>query len=317
MRREVEEVKAEYDSQKPSDTDTNERQNNDEDGSNGADGVAQLSRMLDELHSAQRNKPQSDVPSALHNNRDFAAIPVTDQASTNDSEAVSTKHTKFTVEYAPNYEQSHALAKAADLDARLAVLEKYIGRSSSSVPGDETTNLPQPVLPALEALEQQLTILSTATPSSLDVVSRKVHDALQEAKHLDDLRNQSRNTQDPTRPTGEKGQGDTADDEEQTSKINALYGTLPTIETLAPLLPSVLDRLHTLRAVHASAARASASLDAVEARQQEMGEEIKKWTEGLEKVELSMKGAEDVRVGNVKVVEGWVKGLEERMKQIE
>ncbi|KAI9687067.1 MAG: hypothetical protein M1822_002477 [Bathelium mastoideum] len=321
LRREVEEVKAEYDkssNEPPKDA----AQDASGTAANGVHSAAELSRALDELNSAQRSKSRASISSIQRQDRDFDAATVTDQESKG---ATSTRHTKFTVEYAPNYEEAHALAKAADIDSRLALLEKHIGRDSSSVPSTGNAKLPNPILPALETLEQQLTTLSTATPSSLDAVSRQIHDALQEAERLDELRKQARATQEaarqggatrPTQPSAGQQPGP-SDESEQGAKINALFGTLPKIENLAPLLPSVLDRLHTLRAVHTNAARASESLDAVEARQQEMTEDIKRWREGLEKLEKSMKGAEEVREGNLKVVEGWVKDLEERMKRTE
>ncbi|KAL9093832.1 MAG: hypothetical protein Q9165_003755 [Trypethelium subeluteriae] len=327
LRREVEEVKAEYDQRNEHETLSKDTQENGASARGGTGNIAQLSRMLDELHNARRDEARSNGALGERLGRDFAAVQVREQTSSA-SQGRSTEHTKFTIEYAPNYEQSHALAKAADLDSRLALLEKYIGSSASSVPGAEDTNLARPILPALESLEQQLTTLSTSSPSSLDAIARKVHEALQEAEHLDELRKQSRSsTQEsagrgtsgrggPSRPDG-SGQQDGEEGSGQGSKINALYGTLPTIENLAPLLPSVLDRLHTLRAVHANAARASESLDTVEARQQEMAEDIRRWREGLEKVEQAMKGGEGVMAGNMKAIEGWVKGLEDRMKRID
>ena len=102
----------------------------------------------------------------------------------------------------------------------------------------------------------------------------------------------------------------------QVAKINALYGTLPTIEGLSPLLPSLLDRLRSLRAIHADAATASEGLERVERRQTEMADDIKRWKEGLEKVEKAMKQGETVMGGNMKVVEGWVKELEQKMGKL-
>lgn len=271
--------------------------------------------MLDEMHSAQRNNTRL--------RRGFDGVTISDQKSSTRKDADSTSHAKFTVEYAPNYEQSHALAKAADLDSRVALLERYLGRSSSAIAGAEETNVSKPILPTLEILDQQLTTLSTSSPSSLDAMGRKIHQTLQEAERLEEIRKQSRTAQDSARSGSGRGQSrpdsghqDAVDDSDHSSKINALYGTLPTIENLAPLLPSVLDRLHTLRAIHANAARASESLDAVEKRQQELAEDIKRWREGLQKVEQTMQGTEDVMSGNVKVIEGWVKGLEDRMKRV-
>jgi nuclear migration protein JNM1 len=77
-----------------------------------------------------------------------------------------------------------------------------------------------------------------------------------------------------------------------------------------------LDRLRSLRAIHADAATASESLDRTEKKQAEMAGDIKKWREGLEKVEEAMKQGESVMSGNMKVVEGWVKELEQKMEKL-
>ncbi|KAL8935000.1 MAG: hypothetical protein Q9211_004936 [Gyalolechia sp. 1 TL-2023] len=104
------------------------------------------------------------------------------------------------------------------------------------------------------------------------------------------------------------------EDLDQTSKINALYGTLSTIDSLAPLLPSVLDRLRSLRAIHADAALASERLSQVESRQAAMAEELKEWKDGLGKVESAMQTGEELMMGNVAAIDGWVKDLETRLQ---
>jgi nuclear migration protein JNM1 len=106
------------------------------------------------------------------------------------------------------------------------------------------------------------------------------------------------------------------EDPEQIAKVNALYGTLATIESLSPMLPAVLDRLRSLRAIHADAATASESLGRVEKRQEDMGTEIQRWREGLEKVEAAMLEGEKTMGGNMTVVEGWVKELEAKMESL-
>ena len=105
-------------------------------------------------------------------------------------------------------------------------------------------------------------------------------------------------------------------DTEQSTKINALFGSLSTIENLHPLLPALLERLRSLRKLHGEAASVAESLDGVEKRQAEMSTEIERWREGLEKVEKTVANGETVLKGNVGVVEGWVKGLEERMQKL-
>ncbi|KAJ2978696.1 hypothetical protein NUW58_g7417 [Xylaria curta] len=220
----------------------------------------------------------------------------------------------YTVTYAPSYDQSHALAKAADFDWRLALLEKAIGISSTAAPNLEGNSLPRAILPTLEALRNQITALSEASTSSLDGISRRVRTLTQEAEHLEKSRRAAKLAQEELSSAG--GPTVETDDAEQTAKINALYGTLPTIENLTPLLPPLLDRLRSLRTIHADAAVASETLERIEKSQSEMASDIKQWREGLEKIEEAMNEGKTSMSGNMKVVEGWVKELEARVAQL-
>jgi nuclear migration protein JNM1 len=223
----------------------------------------------------------------------------------------------YTVTYAPTYQQSHALAKAADFDGRLAILERALGIGPTEFPSLTSNTAPKAILPTLETLQRQISVISESTPSSLDSISRRVRTLTQEAERLEESRRAAKSAQDILRASGgESSSDDDGEDSEQVAKINALYGTLSTIENLSPLLPSLLDRLRSLRAIHADAATASESLDRAEKRQIQMAGDIKKWREGLEKVEEAIKRGETVMSGNMKVVEGWVKDLEKKMETI-
>jgi nuclear migration protein JNM1 len=233
------------------------------------------------------------------------------------------------VTYAPSYQKTHALAKAADFDKRLTLLEKALGISSSAFPQLDSTGRPTPaILPTLDTITRQLSVLSESSAASLDAVSRRVRQLTQEAEKLAEARKAAKAAQDALKtrerngeatPTGGGTGGETSvvpgiEDPEQVAKINALYGTLTTIESLSPMLPAVLDRLRSLRAIHADAAMASEALTKVEKRQEEMAEEVKRWREGLEKLEGAMKEGEGVMGSNMKVVEGWVRELEKKLE---
>ena len=220
----------------------------------------------------------------------------------------------YTVTYAPTYQQSHALAKAADFDGRLAMLERVLGLSSTALPN--TDGVRSAILPALDTLQRQISLLSDSTPSSLDNISRWVRTLTLEADKLEESRKSAKAAQDALKAAGGDIVAEEGEDSEQVAKINALYGTLSTIESLAPLLPSLLNRLRSLRAIHADAAMASESLERVEKRQVDMDADIKKWREGLEKVEEAMKAGETTMGGNMKVIEGWVKELEDKMEKL-
>lgn len=279
-----------------------------EDGeSNDGDDIAALSKLLDGISVNQGDQNTSagarlakDLGTGIKAN----GPPQTSQGAGEPS--------TYTVTYAPTYQQSHALAKAADFDGRLALLEKVLGLNSTM----DSTSSSTAVLPTLDILERQVSILTESTPSSLDSISRRVRTLTQEAEKLEESRKSAKVAQDSLRSAGGEIAPEDGENSEQISKINALYGTLPTIENLAPLLPSLLDRLRSLRAIHADAATASENLDRVEQRQAEMSSDIKKWREGLEKVEEAIKQGETVIGGNMKVVEGWVKDLEDKMSKL-
>ncbi|KAJ8071565.1 hypothetical protein OCU04_001888 [Sclerotinia nivalis] len=302
LRREIEEVKEEYGKRNL------EKKDTEEDGESiDGDDIASLSKLLDGISANQGDQFTSagarlakDLGTGIKANGPPQTSQGTGEPST------------YTVTYAPTYQQSHALAKAADFDARLALLEKVLGLNSTM----DFTSSSIAVLPTLDILERQVSILTESTPSSLDSISRRVRTLTQEAEKLEESRKSAKAAQDSLRSAGGEVAPEDGEDAEQISKINALYGTLPTIENLAPLLPSLLDRLRSLRAIHADAATASENLDRVEQRQAEMTNDIKKWQEGLEKVEEAIIRGETVIGGNMKVVEGWVKDLEDKMSKL-
>ncbi|KAF7936448.1 uncharacterized protein EAE97_007814 [Botrytis byssoidea] len=302
LRREIEEVKEEFGKRNQEKKDLGE-----EEESNDGDDVASLSKLLDGIS----DNPGDQVTSAGARLARDLGTGIKANGPSQISQGTGEPAT-YTVTYAPTYQQSHALAKAADFDGRLALLEKVLGLNSTM----ESTSSSTAVLPTLDILERQVSILTESTPSSLDSISRRVRTLTQEAEKLEESRKSARAAKDSLTSAGGETAPEDGQDSEQISKINALYGTLPTIENLAPLLPSLLDRLRSLRAIHGDAATASENLDRVEQRQVEMSNDIKKWQEGLEKVEEAIKQGETVIGGNMKVVEGWVKDLEDKMSKL-
>ncbi|KAI9720071.1 MAG: hypothetical protein M1812_003198 [Candelaria pacifica] len=313
LRREVQEVKEEFeqrdaDAQKVVDA---------KDTAPNTDAIVALSEILEHVRASRGStSPRAEAELA----RKLVRGP-----ATNAEPYIERTTPQATSGSAGSYpslkQQEQALTKAADLDTRLALLEKALGVNTSS-----NQSVAKPILPTLDQLSSQLTTLSGASASSLDAVSRKVRQLTLEAERLESTRKAAKAAQDALKDTHRPGQAITdgealpeqdTTDSEQVAKINALYGTLGTIESLSPILPSVLDRLRSLRVIHADAATASENLTAVEQRQEEMAGEIKRWRDGLEKVESAMKEGEGVMGNNMKTVEGWVRGLEARMKKLD
>ncbi|KAG5929432.1 hypothetical protein E4U42_005899 [Claviceps africana] len=263
------------------------------------EGLSSLSQVLDEIAK----------PSGLDTSQASTNAAVSAPTTIHQAEGVPAEYgATYTITYAPSYEQSHALAKAADFDRRLLLVERVLGISLSSAPEAGSNGLPRAILPTLDGLEKQVSALSQASTSSLDAISRRVRTLAAEQEKLNETREKAKALRE------ELGKQSPApvDESEQESKIKALYGILPTIENLTPMLPSLLDRLRSLRAIHAEAATASQTLERIESQQTEMNGELKLWKEGLEKVEQSMKDGETLMKENVKVMEGWIKDLEAR-----
>lgn len=302
LKREIEEVKAEVGRRQA------EKKTPAQDEEDLEPDVAELSKMLDGIALGQGEvQPSASARFAKDLGTGVKANgpPQTSQGAG--------EPTTYTVTYAPTYQQSHALAKAADFDGRLALLERALGLDPVAASSNGT---PKAILPTLDTLQRQVSLISESTPSSLDSISRRVRTLTQEAERLKESRKAAKAAQDALRAAGGGDSSEDDEDSEQLAKIHALYGTLPTIENLAPLLPPLLDRLRSLRAIHADAATASESLDEVEKKQIAMSEEIKKWREGLEKVEEALNQSGTVMGGNMKVVEGWVKDLEQKMEKL-
>lgn len=274
-----------------------------DDSTTGVDNLASLSEVLYEL-----SKPSAAV-----------TAPVPQRAAASDEngeeagEAMVGDKATYTVTYAPSYEQSHALAKAADFDRRLVMLEKGLGINSSSIPEVDSQGLPRAILPTLNSMEKQISTLAQASTANLDTISRRVRTLISEQEKLNEAREKAKTLREEL---GKAAPAPPPDDSEEDTKINALYAILPSIENLTPILPPLLDRLRSLKAIHSEAANAGETLGRIEQEQVEMAEELKMWREGLEKVEKAMQDVDGTVKGNVQVMEGWVKGLEERVAKL-
>ncbi len=308
LKREVEEAKEEYGKQKAASTATPKG------GESRELELETLSQVLDEISRLGDEVPRGAIQSARTAGTALPGEKGISQKSTIDHGASSSSVPRTD---AP-YDQDQPLAKAADFDRRLLLMERAVGIGSSAMPELDSSGLPRAIIPTLEALQKQISTLSEASTSSLDSISRRVRALIQEADQLEKSRRSAKAAHEALVQAGAtpSAEATAPDDTEQVAKINALYGTLPTIENLMPLLPPLLDRLRSLRAIHADAATASETLDRIETRQADMGSDIKQWREGLEKVEAAMKQGESSIGGNMKVIEGWVKELEAKMAKL-
>ncbi|KAK5012433.1 hypothetical protein LTR60_004382, partial [Cryomyces antarcticus] len=247
LRREVEEVKAEFARRKKEEKHTESEDPEVQDDG----GIADLGSVLEDLHLSRQGSGTgagSYLAQQLQRNLRARNSRSPGENASTQSDKQDDRRQTYTVSYTPQYQESHALAKAADFDSRLTLLEKAIGINALAVSELGAGLASTAILPKLATLDQQLSTLSTSSASSLDSASRKVRQLTQDAERLDDLRRSSRVASKDTaataasaRTTGTAPPHDADVDPEHIAKITALYGTLSTIESLSPLLPSVID----------------------------------------------------------------------------
>lgn len=314
LRQEVAEVKGEFERRRAA------GENGETSGSQDEDTLDALGRALDESDAVNANGAASRMLKKL--GVASRANDASKDISTTEPHEQSRNGTTYNVTYAPSYQHNHALSRVAEFDARITFIETVLGIDTIPLPTQERPPT-RAIFPVLDNLDRQISTLSSLTESSLESINRRVQQLTQDAQKLREARVAARAAQEdlipddddePERPPPAIN-GD-MQDPEQISKVNALYGTLATIESLAPLLPSVLDRLRSLQSLHADAATASQNLAQLETRQENMGQELKTWREGLEKVESAMKEGERTMAGNASVVEKWVKELEDRTQKL-
>ncbi|KAI6866763.1 hypothetical protein KC343_g5186 [Hortaea werneckii] len=278
LRREIEECRAE----------AGQTGQGDGEQEGGEEGVESLSRLLSSVEMPRRQGTRS------------SQVPAKPTPTENDGGISREPDGDMTDE--------QMLSKVTDFDTRLSALEQALGLSSLDSATSE--GLTTPVLPSLTLLDQQLTALSTASSlTSLEAASTRLSKLKTEAQQV-----ASREAADDDEGGTTAGAA-TLHPEDQ-EKLQALYTLLPNLQTLAPTVPAILTRLRSLRTLHTTAANAGTSLDELEQKQTELEKELKAWRKGLEKVEQAVAQADEANGRNGRVVEGWVKELEGRMKTL-
>ncbi|EPS38414.1 hypothetical protein H072_7851 [Dactylellina haptotyla CBS 200.50] len=334
LRREMEELKGMIDEEKREKEEIRREGGGGHGGDEGEepdeDSWERLAEIMEELMTAKGKGggAEADLSRKLANGLKvlppvMASAPSEAKEIAGDIVRQSGATANYTVTYSPHFKKTHTLAKVAEFDSRITLLERLLGISATQSLASIPTNFA--IISSLETLTQQLTVLTNTSASSLDSAARRVKGLTTDAEKLTEARKAAKAALESRRAAGEEeaaiggilpeGPSYLADAENE-AKVNALYGTLDTIDRLSPLLPAVLDRLRSLRSVHAEAARSVQSLETIEKRQEEMQIEINKWKEALEKVEAAVGENEKTVGGNMQQVEKWVKTLEDKVRQL-
>ncbi|KAF8606288.1 hypothetical protein BDV93DRAFT_521117 [Ceratobasidium sp. AG-I] len=175
-----------------------------------------------------------------------------------------------------------------DMDKRIAQLEKLIGSSGTSL--DESSPLPQPLLPHLTRISTLLTLLTQ--PRHIDSISRRLKLLLTDLERYNASAGPS-SAGAPLPP--------------------ALAELAPLLQRLAPhvtTIPAILARLRTLSTLHASAAGFGDAVSGLEEDQRRM-------RAGLADLEAAVQGLESSINENSGTITGNVEGLEMRITSLE
>ncbi|KAJ5544661.1 hypothetical protein N7535_006946 [Penicillium sp. DV-2018c] len=311
---------------------------------NLGDGVAELSRALDNLHASRSAAGPSHSAAALLSQKLGSETRSADTKTQSSADASKAGGSALP---APTTASSGILTHAAAFDSRLALLESAIGISSTSNPfvvDGVNQSMQHPVLPALDQLTSRLSALTgllvgttpvsgasgvgsataSITTPHIETLSARVRKLTADAEALSAARRKALESAKAVHNARlASSDADTVHaleasvDDEHVAKVQALYATLPTIQSLHPLLPTVLERLRSLRECHAGAAHAAESLNELEKRHAEMASEIEQWRDGLVTVEEKMKQGEAALRSNIETVEPWVRDLESRLARLE
>ncbi|TKA76316.1 hypothetical protein B0A55_04190 [Friedmanniomyces simplex] len=205
------------------------------------------------------------------------------------------------------------LGRVADFDTRLSALEQALGISSLDAATSDA--LSAPVLPSLTLLDQQLSALASATSlTHLEAASGRIQKLRGEAEQVSHAQATASPAVNGDVPGPDRSTN--ALSQEEMDKLQHLYQLLPNLQSLSPTVPAILTRLRSLRTLHTSAANAAAELDEVERRQAQMDEELAQWRDGLARVEKAVGQASEANGVNGRIVDGWVKDLEGRVKGV-
>ncbi|KAJ9624809.1 hypothetical protein H2203_004759 [Taxawa tesnikishii (nom. ined.)] len=239
LRREVEEVKAEFARRKTQGQEDGEETGEDEEDEN-EESVNELSKVLQQMRTS--SMPAADAQTQLMRrlNKQPRDTDITDRSTSETAPSGTASATESS--------DTQTLSRVADFDTRLTALERALGISTLDPTSPDTTITP--ILPTLSHLDTQLQILSS--PSSLEALAQRL---------------QSLPTPGPDQPPSSNETAGSILTPEDTTKLHSLFSLLPTLTTLSPTLPLLLDRLRSLRSLHANAASASQALDEVEKRQ--------------------------------------------------
>jgi nuclear migration protein JNM1 len=215
---------------------------------------------------------------------------------------------------------------SAELDRRLAALEKLVGTSGEGIdtvsPYTIVTHTQTPsgsLLPSLARYEHLLSLLSQ--PRHLDAVSRRIKLLLVD---LDRAAAASRRAGVSTGTGAGAGAGAAGDSRPSNvtlssaeyAQLESLFTLLPRLDGLLPIVPPLLARLQSLATLHVEAADMAERLARIEGDDRDGREDVGEMMALLKAVQEGVGESRETVVRNWEAVEGRMKALEERIGRL-
>ncbi|KAI5780717.1 hypothetical protein DFH27DRAFT_583010 [Peziza echinospora] len=119
-------------------------------------------------------------------------IPTPSDAQHTTTTTVTPLEPSYTIHYAPTFKKHHSLARAADFDARLSILEQILGASTSFLANLDKQTPGNAVIPTLDDLARQISVLTSSSPTFVDALSRRVKLLADQAEKLAEARRSAR-----------------------------------------------------------------------------------------------------------------------------
>jgi hypothetical protein len=187
------------------------------------------------------------------------------------------------------------ITRAAQLEARIAALERLLGPEDSSAP-----RLTDPIAPTVARLEERLQLITQ--PRQMEVAVRRAKTLANELERLQSLK-----AKDAER---------TGISEETEKQIETLFNTLDQLDPLIALAPTLVDRLKSLQLLHARAAKFSEALIATEREQARLSDAVKDAADQTSKLEATLKENDQVIQRNIEALDKRINDLLNRVAKL-
>ncbi|OCF31869.1 hypothetical protein I317_02952 [Kwoniella heveanensis CBS 569] len=204
------------------------------------------------------------------------------------------------------------------IDKRLAVVEDALGPIGDGV---DHVSGSSPLIPTLNKHDHLLALLTQ--PRHLDAISRRIKLLLVDLDRAAaaSKRNPMTSASGGTAAAGGGGQGEKSSSlslsQAEYQNLQSLFNILPRLDPLLPILSPILARLRSLNTLHAEASEIAESLRKLQGEDKRSTEQIGELKAFTEKVAHGLDEASEGVLRNWDAVEGRLKSLDERLKNLE